>query len=449
MQIIRQIKYLGILVCLALLASCATSDNKQAQAGNDGASVDAFVTVEDGKFYIGDKPYYFVGANFWYGAYLGATEKGQARLIKELDQLKGLGVTNLRVLAGSEASQLLMSVSPAIIQKPGEYNESILVGLDFLLDEMAKRDMKAVLYFTNFWQWSGGMAQYVAWDRGEKPHDPDVQGDWNGFMQYSAQFYKSERAKQWFDNFVEFLVNRQNTVNGKWYKEDTAIMSWELANEPRPGSDSGGHLQYEAFKEWIIHAAKFIKELDPNHLVTTGSEGSMGASRNLAWFEESHATEYVDYLTFHLWPKNWSWYDVKAPEKTFSSAIANTKAYILQHIEVAKRLNKPIVLEEFGLERDGGSFSRDVQTTYRDEFLKVAFQLIEQQIKIGAPIVGSNVWAWGGLGVAQADDFIWRAGDPFTGDPPQEAQGLNSIFSTDKSTLDVLADHAANLSKLQ
>lgn len=428
---------------------CGTFSGSRNKAGTEMPSNDAFVEVKDGRLYLGEQPYLFVGTNFWYGAYLGATAQGKERLIKELNLLKSKGVTNLRVLAGSEASELLMAVRPAIIERPGQYNESILQGLDFLMDEMAKRDMKAVLYFSNFWQWSGGMAQYVAWDRGEQPHDPDVQGDWNGFMQYSAQFYLSERTKAWYDDFVVHLVNRKNTVNGKWYKEDTAIMSWELANEPRPGSDPDGGEQYAEFKEWLASTSEKIHALDANHLVTTGSEGAMGTSRHMEWFEESHAAAGIDYLTFHLWPKNWSWYDAKNPDATFSSALVKTKAYILQHIEVAKRLNKPIVLEEFGLERDGGSFSPDASTHYRDEFLKEIFQLVEQQVKIGAPIVGSNFWAWGGFGRAQSADYIWQPGDPFMGDPPQEPQGLNSVLDTDVNTLNILAEHAKNLQMLR
>ena len=60
---------------------------------------------------------------------------------------------------------------------------------------MAKRDMKAVLYLNNFWQWSGGMSQYVAWFNGKPVVDPDVTGDWNAFMDNSASFYREPKAQ--------------------------------------------------------------------------------------------------------------------------------------------------------------------------------------------------------------------------------------------------------------
>ena len=445
---VRIIRFLMISVLSVFIVACQSNARKADESRSKGYAPDEFVEVNGHRFEIAGKPYYFVGVNFWYGAYLGASPEGRIRLLQELDQLKLLGVTNLRVLAGSESSELTMAVSPAMINASGDYNEELLHGLDFLLDEMAKRNMKAVLYFTNFWQWSGGRAQWVAWDRQEAPHDPDVQGDWNGFMQYAAQFYSCESCTTRLNEYIQYVIARTNTVNGKPYTDDTAIMSWQLANEPRPGSDEGGHQQYEAFAAWLADTAALIKEAAPNHLVSTGSEGAMGTSQHIEWFEQSHSDANIDYLTFHLWPKNWSWYDVSNSEATFSVALAKTKAYIHQHIEVAQRLNKPIVLEEFGLERDAGAFTPQASTRYRDEFLAFVYGLIQKQIKIGAPLVGSNVWAWGGAGRALHDDAIWQNGDPFTGDPPQEPQGLNSIFDRDVSTLKIISDHAAKLGSI-
>jgi mannan endo-1,4-beta-mannosidase len=40
---------------------------------------------------------------------------------------------------------------------------------------------------------------------------------------------------------------------------------------------------------------------------------------------------------------------------------------------------------------------------------------------------------------------MWKPGDPFTGDPPQEAQGLFSVFDRDTSTLQIISEHARAL----
>ena len=41
--------------------------------------------------------------------------------------------------------------------------------------EMAARDMTAVLVLNNFFQWSGGMAQYVSWATGTPSSTPSCQ----------------------------------------------------------------------------------------------------------------------------------------------------------------------------------------------------------------------------------------------------------------------------------
>ena len=60
--------------------------------------------MEDGKFVCEDYPSHYVGTNFWYGAILGSEGVGgdRARLEAELDTLKALGMTNLRVLVGGD-----------------------------------------------------------------------------------------------------------------------------------------------------------------------------------------------------------------------------------------------------------------------------------------------------------------------------------------------------------
>src|SRR6187397_1706558 len=67
-----------------------------------------FVTVKGRHFLLDGKPYYYAGANLWYGMYLGSPGKtgDRARLSRELDRLASQGVLNLRVLAISESSQL-------------------------------------------------------------------------------------------------------------------------------------------------------------------------------------------------------------------------------------------------------------------------------------------------------------------------------------------------------
>ena len=107
-----------------------------------------FVKVVDGHFERAGKPYYYVGTNFWYGAILGSEGQGgnRERLCQELDYMKKMGIDNLRILVGSDGERgITTKVEPTLQVSPGVYNDTILAGLDFLLQEMGKRDMVAVL----------------------------------------------------------------------------------------------------------------------------------------------------------------------------------------------------------------------------------------------------------------------------------------------------------------
>jgi len=449
------------LLMAGALAACSGEPGPAAamttaDAGNATASGQArqsgFVKVEGTRFVLDGRTYRFAGANFWYGAYLGAPDGtgDRERLRAELDQLKAAGIDNLRVLAMSEASGFKRGVRPAVMTGPGKFDEPLLQGLDYLLAEMAKRDMKAVLYLNNFWQWSGGMSQYVAWATGGSvsEHDPDLTGDWNGFMQNSARFYSMPQAQVWYREAIGTVIGRTNTLTGMAYVDDPTVMSWQLANEPRPGSDQDGRSNFEAYRHWIDDTAGFIHGLAPKQLVSTGSEGEMGSLRDMELYVQAHDTPNVDYLTFHLWPSNWSWIDHEDPAARLESGLATSLDYIDRHIDVAAKLGKPIVLSEFGLNRDQGAFDPASGVQARDRFYQTIYARLLERMRAGDPIAGSNFWAWGGRGRTTNADWMWKVGDPFTGDPPQEAQGLFSLFDSDGSTLRIVSDHARAVHEL-
>jgi mannan endo-1,4-beta-mannosidase len=419
-------------------------------ANSTDTAQSGFVTVKGRHFQLDGKPYYFAGANLWYGMYLGSPggTGDRARLVKELDTLKKAGITNLRVLAISERSALVRAVSPAVVRGSGDIDETLWQGLDFLLDEMARRDMKAVLYLNNFWQWSGGMATYVSWSTGKAAADPDVTGDWNTFIKSSASFYRDEKAQEAFRFAVRKLIARKNSVSGRLYREDPTIMSWQLANEPRPGVD-GDSTHFEAFTKWIDGTSAFIKKLAPRQLLSTGNEGWMGSGGSRELFVKSHASPHVDYLTFHMWAPNWGWFNAKMPEATYDSAWTKMQDYLNWHIEMANKMGKPMVLEEFGINRDGGALRPDSATLYRDKFYTLVFGLVGRRAAAGDAIAGTNFWAWGGAGRTRNADFMWKPGDTFAGDPPQEPQGLYSVFDSDASTLEIISAHARQMSDLR
>jgi mannan endo-1,4-beta-mannosidase len=433
----KAIKFL-IAICLGFFAL------------QSSAAEDKFVSVDNKQFKKSGKPYYVAGTNMWYAAYLGAPNEvgDRKRLIKELDKLKKIGINNLRVLAVSEKSDINSAVKPATTNGFGNYDENLFIGLDYLLNELAKRDITVVLYLNNYWQWSGGMSQYMSWVDGQPMQDPNVTKDWDGFMERSASFYKSEKAQAEYRKTIQKIINRVNTINGMAYKDDPVIMSWQLANEPRPGSDKASAEDKKIYLDWVKQTTDYIRSLDARHLISTGSEGLWGSARDQQLFMDVHSLPNVDYLTYHMWMRNWSWFNQFKPEETWGPAWQKGQDYVNSHIDWANHINKPIVLEEFGLDRDMGSFDIKATTQYRDTFYQKVFDLVNSRAEKGDAIAGYNFWAWNGMARTQRKNYWWQQGDDFMGDPPQEEQGMYGVFDTDKSTIKIIKQSNKRLHKL-
>lgn len=144
------------------------------------------------------------------------------------------------------------------------------------MNELRERDMTAVLYLNNSWEWSGGYSVYLQWSGHGDAVVPAVDG-WPAYMEYVKQFPQSDSAKALFANHVNYIVSRTNRYNQIKYVDDPTIMSWQIGNEPRAFSDENK----EPFARWMADVAAQIKSLDPNHMVSSGSEGSWGCEMDM------------------------------------------------------------------------------------------------------------------------------------------------------------------------
>lgn len=428
------------LICgvALLLGACAGTQKQE-------APVSSFVRVENGQFMRGDSSYYYVGTNLWYGAILGSEGRGgnRERLCKELDHLKSVGINNVRVLVGADGlDDEQARVQPALQTEAGVYNDTILAGLDYLMMELGKRDMLAVLYLNNSWEWSGGYSMYLQW-AGKGKAVVLFSDGWDKFRAYVEQYATCKEAQALFAKHVDFIIGRTNRYTGKKYTEDPALMAWQIGNEPRAFSEEAK----EPFAEWIARSAAQIKALDKNHLVSIGSEGIWGCEMDSTLCARIHADQNVDYITCHLWPYNWSWAKKDSLQENVARSCENAKAYIGQHTAMGRVLQKPVVLEEFGYPRDGFTFSPSTTTKARDAFYKYVFDLIIDDSRNGGPFAGCNFWAWAGFAKEHPDHVYWQPGDDYMGDPAQEEQGLNSVFASDVSTLEVVKEAVRQFAK--
>lgn len=429
----RKSIFLSIIAIVSLAALVGCARGKSAPASSD-----EFVRVRDGKFYIGDSatPYIYIGTNFWYGAILGSEGRGgdRVRLARELDTLQSLGVTNLRVLAGGDGDENVPShIMPVLQTAPGVYNDTILDGLDYLMAELERRGMKAVIYLNNAWEWSGGYGTYLEW-AGEGPTpNPAIDG-YDRYMAHVARFVRSDSARALAARHVCHMVGRTNRYTGRPYTESPALMAWQIANEPRAfAADS---VTKAAFAAWIAEQAALIKSIDRNHLVSTGSEGMHGCEGDMALWAQIHSDPNIDYGILHLWPYNWGWVRPDSLGADVDSACVKARRYIVSHAEAIAPAGKPLVLEEFGFPRDGMATAPGSPTEARDRFYTYIFSLVGDST---TALGGCNFWGWGGEAIPAHER--WEPHDQYTGDPAQEPQGLNSVFSCDTTTLQIIRQY--------
>ncbi len=187
----------------------------------------------------------------------------------------------VRSLIGSSSSASTMSgssdrpsfaaakelITPAFSTQSEDYSETLLRGLDYALAEMGKRGaLRAVIYLTNFWEWSGGMGTYLLWNNGGKYVDMnDPAHPWPEFPISYRVLLDVEPAVRMFHHYVRALVTRTNTVTGRRYIDDPTIMgAGSSLNEPRPaGSARSSPGSFRRYMAWINATARLLKSLDP------------------------------------------------------------------------------------------------------------------------------------------------------------------------------------------
>jgi len=147
-----------------------------------------------------------------------------------------------------------------------------------------------------------------------------------------GSFWTDPEQKADFKHFLDFFLNRKNTVNGIIYKNDPAILAWQLGNEfgSYPG-DRG--LKYDEWTpkilEWSLEMAAYIKKEDPNHLVMEAG----GADR-----DKLIADANIDIISDHLY-EYWN----KMSGKPYILAPLALESYNLC------KGRKPLIVDEFGL----------------------------------------------------------------------------------------------------
>jgi len=295
-------------------------------------------------FVLEGRPFCFAGANNYYAMY------GSRRMVDDLfDAARALNLKVLRVWGMLERGSLDGSVANAdgAGSKDGVYLQywdpargrpayndgpSGFEHLDYVLEAAAERDLKLIVVLANNWRAFGGIDQYLLW-YGRREHH---------------EFFTRPELRAAYRAYVEHVITRISSRTGRPYRDDPTIFGWELANEPR--CKNGGAFDRDAgwdkttITTWAAEMSSYVKSLDPRHLVSVGDEGFLDrAGEHWAYRAEGgvdHAAltalSSVDFGTYHLYPGDWQ------------TPPGFGERWIEDHVELARRLGKPTILEEYG-----------------------------------------------------------------------------------------------------
>lgn len=171
-------------------------------------------------------------------------------------------------------------------------NEDAMVHYDRMITLADKHNLRLILPFIDHWKWWGGRDQLAAFygEQGSSLHDINSQT-------FAAYLH-----------IIEQVITRRNTITGRLYRDEPAIMAWETGNELK-----------ESTEPFVRRTAAFIKQLDPNHLVIDGTY--------LRINEFSLDDENVDIISNHFYSSNDNNHPAQVKEDL--QAIGGKKAYLI------------------------------------------------------------------------------------------------------------------------
>ncbi|OAA57086.1 Glycoside hydrolase, subgroup, catalytic core [Niveomyces insectorum RCEF 264] len=275
----------------------------------------SYPTTSGTKFVVNGEAKYLVGTNSYWIGFL----TNNADVDSVLDHIAKSGLTILRVWGFND-----------VTTRPGGntvYFQSLSAGgsqintganglqrLDYVVSAAAKRGVYLIINFVNNWSDYGGMPAYVTAFGGTK-----------------EGWYTNTKAQTQYRAYIKAVVSR--------YANSTAIFAWELANESRCNG-----CPTDTIYNWAADTSKYIKSLDPNHMVTLGDEGfgvpggtsyPYGTSEGVD-FAKNLGISTLDFGTLHMYPQSWSVPNSFGP------------GWITDHAAACKKAGKPCLLEEYG-----------------------------------------------------------------------------------------------------
>jgi hypothetical protein len=231
---------LAILLISLLTAGCTGPKTQMPGQKTESPTVAGISTVpavQVGKphFVVGDEPFRFVGAYLPDGVYSSETLINTAKI-------SGLSVLTLTLQWS---------------QKLG--GEPSLRKLDGFLDRASARGIYVIVSFVQGYGLSLDKTSPFYTPRG-------IEG-----------LIHDQKLRAVYKDLLNRVVTRKNAINGRMYRDDPTIMAWDLITEPITPTCKVDlpNVTGEEFKSWLQEMTGYVRNLDPNHLVTMCLTGSI------------------------------------------------------------------------------------------------------------------------------------------------------------------------------
>eukprot|EP00899_Mesostigma_viride_P013206 jgi/Mesvir1/21887/Mv01956-RA.1 len=310
----------------------------------------------------------------------------------------------------------------ALQKWPGTYAEYVFVGLDFVLAEAQRLNLRVLLSLVNWWEDYGGVPQYVQWANSS-----------GAGLTNMDDFYTDGVCKGYFKEHVRTVLNRKNVFTGIIYREDRNIFGWELINEPRSYSVPNG----TTIQAWAAEMAAFVKLVDPNHLVTVGSEGHYGPltpdrclNANPGCVPLSPHTPFVcsHPCTCPLGIANCNSVPEPHTSRLGGSPLSQELEFLSRwnaaHIEDAQNiLRMPVVGAEFGHRATGPSDTLDERVRVFDGI----YRATQESAASGGPAAGALFWLLNAQGTADWNGYGVTAGQVTNTDITKQSKIMAGI----------------------
>jgi mannan endo-1,4-beta-mannosidase len=334
-----------IVVGSAAFLFLVASPNVATNSAND-----QFVRQRGGRFFVGQKPFRFVGAN----VALMYRDEDRASMPETLRQAAQAGIKVVRVWAFGEGGP--NDVRPmkdledwprhhSFRLAPGQWNEDAFVHLDKVIAEAAKNKIYVQLCLTNWWRDTGGVTQYLRWVGINDAADDSYNFGINN--EKAILFYSNPETRRLYREHLEKLATRRNTITGVLYRDDPTIFGWELMNEAQAITG-----RWAERRAWFAEMSAYLKSLDPNHMIAPGAWGYRSSSERREWLAD-HAIPTIDYCDVHSYPRD--------DHDSFVDSPTALKEFIENRAAAAFSIKKPLVLGEFGMGVEGYNGASQVE----------------------------------------------------------------------------------------